>query len=73
MYDLRNIFKQEPNAVRTAFLTLLAIPVLLGWIEISAEAVAGIGLGVETTLSLFYNRRLSVSKFALEELKEEGD
>lgn len=68
MYSLKNIFKQEPNAIREAILSILAVLVMTDVVEISEEATAGIGLMVSVILGLFYVRPLSASVDALKEL-----
>lgn len=74
MYSLRNIFLQEPNAVRTAVVAILAALVVTEVIDISTEAVAAWGIVIEVVLTLFYVRPLSVSKEGLRQLKaKKGD
>lgn len=68
MYDPRNIFKQEPNAIREAILAILAVLVMTDVVDISEEATAGIGLCVSLVLGLFYVRPLTASKDALQSL-----
>lgn len=68
MYSIRNVFKQEPNAIREAVIAVLAVLVMTGVVDISAEATAGIGLCVSLVLGLFYVRPLSTSTSALQDL-----
>lgn len=70
MYNIRNVFKQEPNAIREVVLSILAVPILLEWWEIGAEAVAGVGLAISLLLGLFYVRPLSASVVALKQWGE---
>lgn len=68
MYSIKELFNKEPNAIREAVITILGILVMTDVVSISADAVAGIGVGVSIVLGLFYVRAKSVSKAALEEL-----
>lgn len=68
MYSIRNVFRQEPNAIREAILAILAVLVMTDVVNISEEATAGIGLCVSLVLGLLYVRPLSASTSALEDL-----
>jgi hypothetical protein len=70
MYNLRNVFAREPNAIREAILAILGIFVMLGVIDVSAEVVAAVGVAISLVLGLFYVRPLTASKDALNELGE---
>lgn len=68
MYSIKNVFKQEPNAIREAILAILAVLVMTDVIQVSEEVTAGIGLCVSIVLGLFYVRPLTASKDALKTL-----
>lgn len=68
MYSIKNVFKQEPNAIKAAIVTLLATLVMAGVVNLSGEQVAGYGLALEVLLGLFYVRPLSISKKAIDDL-----
>jgi hypothetical protein len=70
MYNIRNVFKQEPNAIREAVIAIFGVLVMTGVVNLSAEAVAGVGVVVSLVLGLFYVRPLTTSKDALRELKD---
>lgn len=72
-YSLKNVFKQEPAAIRAAVLAVLGVLVMTGVVTLSAQAVAGIGVSVSLVLDLFYVRPLSASKSALHELSEASE
>lgn len=72
MYSFRQVFKQEPNAIREVVLLTLGVLVALDVIQISEEVTAMVGVLISALLGLFYVRPLSVSRDAIRELDGDG-
>lgn len=70
MYKLRNVLKQEPNAIRETVIAVLGLLVTVGVIDVSAEIVAAAGVGISMLLGLFYVRPLTASTDALSKLTD---
>ena len=56
MYSLKNLLKQEPAVVAGVLQAVLAVAVIAGWVDLSAEVVAGVAGSVAMLLGLFYVR-----------------
>jgi hypothetical protein len=53
MYAIRNLFDKHPIQLAGALTAWLNLAVIAGWVEISAEAVAGLNGALVITLGLF--------------------
>ena len=73
MYSPRQVFKQEPAAVKTAIMTILAALVLSGVISADEKTLVAWGLAIEFLLNLFYVRPATVTRDALNELSRGQD
>lgn len=53
IYDPRAIFSREPTVVAGAIRTVLYGAVILGYVHLTPEQLAGIAIGLEAVLGLF--------------------
>lgn len=67
MYSLKSILDKEPVIVSGAVKAILAVLVITGVFELSAEALAGVVIALDAVLGLFVRQR-SVSAATLAEL-----
>lgn len=73
MYDPRQIFKQEPAAIKAALVALVTVFIVSGTITISSSTLASAGTAFELVAGLLYVRQLTVTKKALSDLKDAQD
>lgn len=69
MYKLRNIFTKDPATLGSAFMAVLNVPILVGWLHLAGQAVAGVNVAVVAVLALFVRSR-TVPAAALDELHD---
>lgn len=65
MYSVKQLFKQEPAAIKAALTAVLSACIVAGVITVSAETLAAIGVAFELVLGLLWVRQLTVTKDAL--------
>lgn len=53
MYDLRNLWKQQPVVIAGAVKAVLNVAILLGLLIMDEKTLAGIALALEVILNLF--------------------
>lgn len=68
MYSLRNLLKQEPNAITAVVMLGANLLVMLGVVGMTALQLGGLNAFLLATLNLFYVRPLTASKAGLEKL-----
>lgn len=67
-YSFRQLFSQEPAAIKTAVYAVGAALITSGKITCSVETLASVIAPTEIILNLFYVRPLTVTRSALNEL-----
>lgn len=62
MYNIKQIFNQEPALVSAAVIDVIGVLELTDIVDLTADAHAGIAMAVTSVLSLFYIRAKTVTK-----------
>lgn len=73
MYSIKAVLAQSPEKVSTAIVAALNVSVAAGWLDWTAETIAGMNTVLVLALGLFYVAPLTTSKAGLAQVQQATD